>query len=130
VDVHEQGFVESFVRPSRRERISSLLANSRNRRKFTAELAHNGTGFLNPECLRSIQAGQQSAESIHAILLRLGAPGTCHIISEGDLDGKELKLSAALAEVVGGGMGTVISCVPGRLGYFEGEFRERYILQR
>jgi len=36
----------------------------------------------------------------------------------------------ALKSVVGYGMGTVISCIPGRLGYFEGEFRERYILQK
>jgi len=63
-------------------------------------------------------------------LRRLGAPETCHIISEGKLDGEEMHLGSALKEVVGGGLGTVISCVPGRLGYFEGELRERYILQK
>jgi hypothetical protein len=60
----------------------------------------------------------------------LGAPETCHVISEGELDGKEMDLASALKEAVGNGVGAVISCVPGRLGYFEGEVRERYILQK
>src|SRR5712671_3417997 len=46
------------------------------------------------------------------------------------LDGKEMELLPALKKVVGYGMGTMISCLPGRLGYFEGELRERYILQK
>jgi hypothetical protein len=41
-----------------------------------------------------------------------------------------MELLAALKQIVGYGMGTVISCLPGRLGYFEGELKERYILQR
>jgi hypothetical protein len=41
-----------------------------------------------------------------------------------------MPLLAALKQVVGGGMGTVISGLPGRLGYFEGEVRERFILQK
>ncbi len=40
-----------------------------------------------------------------------------------------MDLGVALSETVGYGMGTVISCIPGQLGYFEGESRERYILQ-
>jgi hypothetical protein len=36
---------------------------------------------------------------------------------------------SALKEVVGYGMGTLISCIPGRLAYFESE-DERYILQK
>ena len=40
-------------------------------------------------------------------------------------------LSEALAEVIGRGMGTFISCLPGKLAYFEGEERnERYICHR
>jgi hypothetical protein len=36
-----------------------------------------------------------------------------------ELDGREVELEAALKETVGAQMGTLISCVPGRLGYFE-----------
>jgi len=41
-----------------------------------------------------------------------------------------MDLLAALKEIVGRGWGTVISCLPGQLGYFEGELKERYILQK
>lgn len=37
------------------------------------------------------------------------------------LDGREVSLTEALRETVGSGMGTLLSCIPGRLGYYEGE---------
>jgi hypothetical protein len=39
------------------------------------------------------------------------------------------ELLSALEQVVGCGHGAVISCIPGRLGYFEGEWKERFILE-
>jgi hypothetical protein len=48
-----------------------------------------------------------------------------------DLDGQETDLRPALKEIVGWYDGTFLSCLPGRLGYFEGEEpNERYILER
>ena len=41
-----------------------------------------------------------------------------------------MELLAALKETVGYGIGTVISCMPGKLAYFEGELRERFLLLR
>jgi hypothetical protein len=130
MNLHEQAFVESFVQRTRRERAFLCLANPKKRRKFVHEFAHHGTYILNPQCLRSIKPNQQNPDSIYAILRSLGASDTCHIISEGSFDGEEMELLPALNEVVGYGMGTVISCLPGRLGYFEGELRESYILHR
>jgi hypothetical protein len=130
MNAHERGFVDSLVRSSRRERISLLLNNAKKRSNFTNEFAHNGTSFLDPNGLRTIPPNQQHAKSICALLIQMGAPETCPVISEGALDGKEMPLLSALSDIVGGGMGSVISCVPGRLGYFEGEVRERYILQK
>jgi hypothetical protein len=130
MNLHEQGFVDSFVQRARRERALLCLANRKKRRKFVGEFAHHGTYILMPECLRTIKPSQQNPDSIYAILRSLGAPDTCHVISEGNFDGREMELLAALKEIVGYGMGTVISCLPGQLGYFEGELRERYILQK
>ena len=131
MNLHEQELVESFVQRARRERVRLGLASPKKRRKFGDEFAHHGTYILAPECLRSIKPRQQNPDSICAILHALVAPDTCYLISEDtNLDGKEIKLLAALKQVVGYGMGTVISCLPGRLGYFEGELRERYILQK
>ena len=51
-----------------------------------------------------------------------GAPETCYALSEdSDLDGKELPLVDALSEIVGACMGTFLSRIPGKLGYFEDE---------
>jgi hypothetical protein len=48
-----------------------------------------------------------------------------------DIDGHEMSLSDALAKTVALGSGTFISCLPGKLGYFELEdLSERYILER
>jgi hypothetical protein len=130
MNLHEQGFVDSFVQRARRERALLCLASRKKRRKFVDEFAHHGTYILRPDCLRSIKPSQQNPDSIYAVLRSLGAPDTCHVISEGRFDGREMELLAALKEIVGYGMGTVISCLPGQLGYFEGELRERYILQK
>jgi len=127
---HEQAFVESFVQSTKRERVRLGLANSKKRRKFVHEFAHHGTYILAPKCLRSIKPNQQHPDSIYSLLRSLGAPDTCHLISEDrNFDGKEMDLLVALKQIVGYGMATVISCLPGQLGYFEGELRERYILQ-
>jgi hypothetical protein len=58
-----------------------------------------------------------------------GAPEKCYAISEDeDLDGKELLLSEALRTIHGRGIGTFLSCLPGRLAYFEDE-DNRYVLE-
>jgi hypothetical protein len=51
--------------------------------------------------------------------------------SDPRLDGSEMDLSEALEEVVGGGMGTFLSCGAEKLAYFESEEAgERYICHR
>jgi hypothetical protein len=50
------------------------------------------------------------------------------------IDGKELPLLAALENAVGFGMPTIISCIPGKLAFFEAEQEvlpsHRFILKR
>ena len=59
-----------------------------------------------------------------------GAGDSCYLVSEDPaLDAQRLSLSEALNRIVGKGMGTLLSCVPGKLAYFEGEGpSDRYIL--
>lgn len=129
MNLHEEALVKAFVEPSRQERFLMFLAHPKKRRKFTGEHAHRRDRFLQPKFFRSIPPSQQHASTLFALLKSLGAPDTCWVISEGDLDGCEVDLLAALKKVVGYGMGTLISCLPGRLAYFESE-DERYILQK
>lgn len=54
----------------------------------------------------------------------------CYAISEDDaFDGMLLSLREALDAIVGSGSGTLLSCIPGRLGYYEEEGpKVRFIL--
>jgi hypothetical protein len=129
MNLHEEALVKAFVEKSRQERFLTFLADPKKRRKFTDELAHRRDRFLQPKFFRSIPPSQQHPPGLFALLKSLGAPDSCWVVSEGHLDGREVALSAALKEVVGYGMGTLISCIPGRLAYFESE-DERFILQK
>jgi hypothetical protein len=131
LNLHEQEFVRSFVQRTRSERVELCLSNPKHRRKFTEMLDHHGQNVLDCSQLRDIEPAKQNAHSIHALLTKLGAPDVCHIMSvNGAIDGRDMQLLAALEQVVGYGMGTVISCIPGKLAYFEGEVRERFILMK
>jgi hypothetical protein len=127
---HEEQFVRSFVVPTKRERYLTLLKSERGRSKLLDGFNH--CRDLDPRYATLIHSDQQSDPSIESLLQRKGAPETCYVMSDNDdIDGREMSLSAALAETVGMGAGTFISCVPGKLGYFELEdLSERYLLER
>jgi len=68
------------------------------------------------------QRHAQGIENILRVLRLKGARQTCWVISEdSDLDGKELRLEDAVERTIGSDMGTILSCVPGRLAVFAGE---------
>jgi hypothetical protein len=125
----ESAFVSAFVVPERRGRYVGLLRNRRGRDKFRGELAH--FRHFDPRFIASIPAHQQSPRAIEALLRRLGATERCFVFSEsGEFDG-ESDLGSALDKVVGQGLGTVLSCLPGVLAYYEGEEPgERFVLRR
>ena len=77
-----------------------------------------------------VPGNQQNPSSLLKLLVGKGAGSKCWVISgDSHLDGQEMELQAALEETVGYQMGTFISCIPGKLAYFENE-DGRYILQR
>jgi len=125
---HEEALVRAFIIPQRQSRYFELLPNPRRRRDVTRELAH--FKHVDTRFAVSIPSSQSGYAGILGILKSKGAPETCYAISEdGELDGKELRLSESLKKIVGYGMGTFLSCLPGRLAYFEDE-DERWILER
>ena len=126
---HESAFAESFISKARRERALELLASSKNRHTFTSKFDHHGRDYFIPECIRSIEPRHQHPSSLADILRAMGAPETCHVIG-GEHDGKDMELLTALKQIVGYRTGTVLSCIPGKLAYFEGEIRERFLLVR
>ena len=67
----------------------------------------------------AIPSNQQNPLALTKLFRAKGAGSTCYVMSENfRLDGWEVDLETALKGTVGGQMGTLISCVPGRLGYF------------
>jgi hypothetical protein len=65
---------------------------------------------------------------IARLLRQKGSGETIHAISEDkSIDGCALPLEVALQHIWGRGIGTIISCIPGKLGYFEDEEESRLL---
>jgi hypothetical protein len=136
---HEQATVKAFVVSGRQERFSSFLSSPKNREKFTRELAHfrwfdqrfaTAVPWKVDPRLKLSARHAQGIENVCRLLRSKGAGKNCWAISEDQaLDGHELHLEAALEQIVGSGMGTILSCIAGKLAYFEGE-DESLILAR
>ncbi len=126
---HEESLVRAFASPERADRYLKLLASSRGRSKFLASLAHEFK--LDHRYATKVGGQESSKESIEKLLRKLGAPDMCYCVSENSgLDGRELPLAEALTATIGYGMGTLISCLPGRLAYYESdEPGGRYVLR-
>jgi hypothetical protein len=128
---HEAAVVRAFVQQDKQERFLGFLANPRNRKKFTDSLSHFrwfDQRFAAPiprkvdPKLNLWDRHTQGIENIHRLLKSKGAGLTCWVVSEDpEIDGRELELRAALEHVNGRQIGTILSCVPGKLAYFESE---------
>lgn len=117
---HETAFVRAFVVPARRARLAELLRNPKRRRAALDTLYHFRD--LDPRWRVAVAPSDQHAQAIASLLVRRGAVPLCHVIStDPEIDGREVPLAEALGRLVGFGHGSFVSCVPGRLGYFEGE---------
>jgi hypothetical protein len=126
---HETGFADAFVVPTKRARVRELLTKPKRRREFLDSLNHHAP--LDPRCMTRVSPSAQTASGIEVLLRSRGAGRECHAISsDRTVDGRTLPLTQALALVVGRGQGTVLSCIPGRLAYYEAEDPgERYVLE-
>ena len=108
----------------------SLLQSKRGRKKLLDGFYH--CHDLDSRFATPIPTDQQSAQAIELLLKSKGAPNLCHVMSaDSTLDNREMSLAKALSDTVGGDGGTLLSCIAGKLAYFELEpFDGRYILER
>lgn len=129
--MHERHFVTSFIPKAKQERVLMFLSNPKRRTEFTRGLAHFD-GF------DARYATPLSGSDIHtvaaalALLRRKGADRMVWVISENQsLDNRALPLDEALEAIWGGSMGTILSCVPGKLAFFRSEeMKSDTLLQR
>jgi len=126
----ERSIILAFIVPQRRRRYFALLDACGGREKLTSSFAHSKD--FDKRFLVSIPPKLQRPESIADMLRQRGAKKTCYVWSNSaTLDGREIDIEEALAAVVGYEPGTVLSCISGHLGYYEGEeLNQRYILAR
>jgi hypothetical protein len=125
----EEATVRAFVRRERVDRYVALLRTRTSRQKLVASLYEFD---LDGRYVWPIPESDQTPERVYELLRQRGAPEDCYVMSEDrDLDGRWVALQEALDMTVTVGMGTLISCLPGKLAYYEGEREDaRYILVR
>ncbi len=113
---------------NKRDRYREFVSDPRLRHKFISRLAH--FAHFDPKYRLSIPSNSLFVDNIAFELQKRQSPNIVFAISEDPaLDQKELPLLEALQQIVGRGMGTILSCIPGRLAFVETE-DERFILER
>lgn len=128
---HEEALVRAFLVSAKQQRWLDLLAKPTRRRDMVQALAH--LSDLDARYSLSIPAAEHSTRRILELLRAHGARADCYLLSESaEFDQRTMPLADALDAVVGMGFGTLLSCVPGRLGYYEGEAAgdRRILVQR
>ena len=119
--LHEQETVRAFILKDRRERCAYLLGHPKHRRKFTNELAHFkwlDERFANPIPSRTAH----TAAELVQLLRKKGAGKRVWVISDDSaIDAKEMLLDEAMTHIWGRQIGTILSCLPGKLAFFSGE---------
>lgn len=125
---NELSLIAAFVKRSKRDRYRELLSTPGLRYKFTSQLAHF-TDF-DPKYRLPLPSDKLYVKNIAIELQRRQSPSVVFAISEDPaLDQKDIPLLESLDQIVGRGMGAILSCIPGRLAFVETE-DERFILER
>ena len=128
---HEEQFARNFIISDKSERYLSMLKSKKGRKKLLNGFYH--LRDLEEKYATEVKPNEQWAENIQALLKAKGSPDICYIVSTNrNIDGKELPLIDVLQEIVGTcNDGTFISCIAGKLGYYEGEsIGAKYILEK
>ena len=117
---HEESFIESFISRQRRPRWQALLHKKRGRGDFLG-LLYGSVDALDQRCVLPIPSNWQVKEIVDR-LRQLGASNSCYVFSNySELDQKSFSIDDAVSKMLGHQMGSVASCIPGKLAYWEAE---------
>ena len=127
---HELGFLTFLAEPTKR-RMETLLELGEKRRADVRDLLHHSVRLDTRFC-QHLNGGEAFTNWVEAALQKRGAPSTCYVLAvDKGLDGREMPLRSALANVIGMGDAGFISCIPGRLGFYEySAAQSSYLLHR
>src|SRR5262245_2947433 len=126
----EVQIINAFITPTKRERYIGFLTSRKGRIKFLDKLYHFDD--FDPTCIVELSAACNSATVLIAELRRRGATDECYVMSVAEeLDGVSRPIEDVIQEVFESVEGTIVSCLPGTLAYYEGEApNNRFILHR
>ena len=127
---HERGFLAFLAEPTRR-RMETLLELGEKRRRDVRSLLHHAVR-LDPRYSRHLTGSDPYPPRVAEMLRKRGAPSTCYVLAaNSDLDGREMPILEALDAIIGMQNGAFISCIPGRLGFYEYEdMKSSYLLSK
>jgi hypothetical protein len=131
----EEIIVKAFFIKEIQQRVLFELFSAKKRMDAMNRLNHNYSTTLREEFMIEIPKPNSDPDEIEKLLKKQGAGDICYAMSWNDLiDGKHLSLTSALEVAVGEGFPSIISCIPGKLVYFEAEQvygpPPRFILKR
>jgi hypothetical protein len=111
--------------------METLLELGEKRRGDVRELLHHLVR-LDPRFCHHLTGSEALSGPVEAMLRKEGAPSNCYVLAaKSDLDGQQLPLGKALDAIIGMGDGAFVSCIPGRLGFYEYEdMKSSYLLLR
>ncbi|MBD7943447.1 hypothetical protein H9650_04890 [Psychrobacillus sp. Sa2BUA9] len=128
----EEIIVKTFFEKRIQQRV--LFELSSPQKRYDAFGRRNN--FIRKELMLEIPKPNSDPEKIEKLLKKQGAGNLCYVITsaESDVDGKELPLIKALEDLIWSGLPFIISCIPNKLAYYQGEQAygspEKYILKR
>jgi hypothetical protein len=125
---HEILLIKRFVVKDRQERYLNLMSTANGRNKFKTYLAHFKD--LDGKFCQPVHLLPSSSELVD-LLRSAGSPDLCYVISENPrYDMKTLPLADAGQHLYNSGIGFFLSCIPGKLAYYEGEEpHQRFLLK-
>jgi hypothetical protein len=127
----EQQFVEAFVTDDKKQRLMGFFRSSKARWKGLLELEHFHPGIIDARYAHPVSRNDSTPEQIVRLLRQRGAPSECYIFSNcKELDQQFMPLERAIHQIHGIGIGTVVSLIPGRLAFYEGEiYPDQFVLE-
>ncbi|MFJ7730239.1 hypothetical protein ACIQXV_29710 [Neobacillus sp. NPDC097160] len=118
----EEIIVKSFFNKGIQQRMLFELSSSKKRGDAIGRLNHNYLDTLRNEFMFEIPKPNSDPEEIEKLIKEQGAGKNCYVMSwHSGVDGKELPLKTAIEELIWYGMPSIISCIHGKLAYFQAE---------
>ena len=120
LNAHETGML-GFLEERQRRRIRALFElGPKGRQKVRQYLDHEMR--FDPRHVVPLTGLESLPPRILKRLQESGAPEQCFIVSSDQrIDGREMRLADAIDAVIASASGSCISCIPGKLAYWQGE---------